>query len=45
MADYIALDNEGTARRLVKKVFEQAELLEGFSRDVPATSRFARYGI
>jgi toxin ParE1/3/4 len=30
IADYIALDDDAAARRLVKNVFEQAELLEKF---------------
>ena len=35
IADYIALDDEAAARRLVKKVFEQAELLEDFPEMCP----------
>ena len=30
LADYISLDDDAAARRLVKKVFKQAELLEEF---------------
>ena len=35
IADYIALDDDSAAKRLVKKVFEQAELLESFPEMCP----------
>lgn len=35
LADYIALDDDSAARRLVKKVFEQAELLISFPEMCP----------
>jgi len=35
LADYIALDDDSAAKRLVKKVFEQAELLESFPEMCP----------
>ena len=35
IADYIALDNEDAARRLVQKVFTQAKLLEDFPEMCP----------
>lgn len=35
LADYIALDDDSAARRLVKKVFEQTELLESFPEMCP----------
>ncbi|MDP4625488.1 MAG: type II toxin-antitoxin system RelE/ParE family toxin [Akkermansiaceae bacterium] len=35
LADYISLDDDSAARRLVKKVFEQAELLESFPEMCP----------
>ena len=35
LADYIALDDHVAAKRLVKKVFEQAELLESFPEMCP----------
>ena len=35
LADYIALDDDLAAKRLVKKVFEQVELLESFPEMCP----------
>jgi len=35
IADYIALDDESAAKRLVQKVFKQAELLEEFPEMCP----------
>lgn len=35
IADYIALEDDSAARRLVKKVFEKAELLEAFPEMCP----------
>ena len=35
LADYIALDDDSAAKRLVKKVFKQAELLESFPEMCP----------
>ena len=35
IADYIALDDNPAAKRLVKKVFRQAELLESFPEMCP----------
>ena len=35
IADYIALDNNFAAKRLIKEVFRQAELLESFPEMCP----------
>lgn len=35
VADYIALDNDDAAKRLVSKVFKQIELLEEFPKMCP----------
>jgi len=35
IADYIALDNNSAAKRLIKEVFRQAELLESFPEMCP----------
>ena len=41
IADYIALDDERAARRLVQKVFEKAELLEEFPEMCPVPRELA----